>query len=176
MNKVATEAVHPEDYPDQLIFKVNDKEVCQRSFANMIGMATVEGFKNKLWVDEVSIFLNKKERHTDGKQNGKNGFESSRKKREHAYAYVLKLVNSQIVDKSAHKNYDNHLYLPYHTLTSLFDEYVYLCRREKLSSYAQRSTFAIALKQVKKDKKKDNISIRLSGGKGIYPIPACCLA
>jgi hypothetical protein len=99
-----------------------------------------------------------------------------RAKREHAYAYILKTVESQTMDKSAHANYDNYLYLPYHTLSAFFDEYVYLSRRLKYIDYAQRSTFASAMEEVIKNKKRDNVHIRMSAGKGICVVLSfCCI-
>jgi hypothetical protein len=172
LNRVSIKSVDHSDYPDQLIFKFNGKDVCQKFYANLVGMATAEGYKNKQWIDEANIFLKKKERG-EKSHNGMKAGEGRRVKREHAYAYIMTLVDSQIVDKSAHQNYDNHLYLPYHTLTALFDEYVYLCRQQSNPSYAKRTTFALALKQVKVYKKQRDIQIRLSGGKGIYPFSIC---
>ena len=138
----------------------------------MVGMVSDDGFKNKLWKDEVKTFLNGNEKSQRLHGSKKSG-ESRRGKHEHAYAYILKLVDSQVMDKSAHANYDNHLYLPYHTLTALFDEYVYLCRQANQTSYARRSTFTDALAKVKKDKALIGVHIRMSGGKGIMWLPAC---
>jgi hypothetical protein len=151
-----------------MIFEVNGKEVCSKYFANVVGMVDSNGYKNKQWVDETKIYLNLKpsKEEKDQKKRSANG--SRREKREHAYAYILKVVDSQIMDKSAYANYENHLYLPYHTLTSFFDEYVYLCNQAKAPMYAQVSTFSLAMGQVKRDKKRKGISIRLSGAKGIF--------
>jgi hypothetical protein len=173
LKRANIKSLDPSDNPDQLIFNFNGKDVCQKFYANLLGMATPEGYKSKQWVDETNIYLKKKERDAKSHHNGMKAGEGRRDKREHAYAYIMTLVDSQIVDKSAHQNYDNHLYLPYHTLTALFDEYVYLCRQQHIPSYAQRTTFALALKQVKFYKKQRDIHIRLSGGKGMYPVSAC---
>lgn len=165
LRKASLVAVNPEEYPDQLLFKANDKEVCEKFYANLLGMADDKGFKNKRWNDEVDVFVGRREpkQHTI-KTNGM----ASASKREHAHAYILKTVESQIMDKSAHANYDNHLYLPYNTLTVFFDEYVYLCRHNNVMDQAQRSTFALAMKDVIKAKKRDGVAIRLSGGKGNF--------
>jgi hypothetical protein len=161
------DSLEPSDYPGQLLFKVNDKEVCHKYFANLVGMVTDQGFRNKQWLDEVKIFLGQKERSsTHGMQSIKKEYRQA--KCEHAYSYILKTVDSEVMDKSANANYDNHLYLPYHTLTSFFDEYVYLSRRMGSTDYAQRSTFFTAMEKVVKAKKRESVFIRLSGGKGIY--------
>ena len=68
----SAEAVNPNDFSDELCFKVDGKIVCQKYFANLVGMADRNGFKNKLWLSEVSILKNKngstrrpKARHKD---------------------------------------------------------------------------------------------------------------
>jgi hypothetical protein len=175
--EASLDSLDPDDYPDQLLFKFNGKEVCQKFFANLVNMAADDGFKNKQWVDEVNIFKGRKNPPNKQKKEAQSSG-GARRKQEHAYAYILTTVDSQIMDKSAHANYDNHLYLPYHTLTALFDEYVYVCRQRKDASYAQKTTFAAAMSQVIKNKKRAGIAIRLSGGKGkrniLLPVVLTC--
>ena len=163
------ESLESADYPDQFLFKIRGKAVCQKYYANVVGMTTPDGFKNKTWVEEVNIFMGRKDRKVNQKAPSTKGA-TLQAKREHAYAHIMTTVDSQVMDKSAHANYDKHLYLPYHTLTSFFDEYVYLCRRKGVLDHARRSTFATAMAQVVKDKKRIGVFIRMSGAKGIFPV------
>jgi hypothetical protein len=149
-------------YPNQFIFRVDGEEVCEKFYAYMLGMVTAEGFKNKTWIDEVSMFAKDDRR----KQSKSTDGQVTRQKRDDAYSHILTVVDSQIMDKSAYANYDNHLYLPYSTMTAFFDEYVYLRKHMEKSGYAQRSTFATAMSEVVKKKKREGISIRFSGAKG----------
>jgi hypothetical protein len=117
MEKMTTE----KDFKDQLCFMVGGKQVCEKAFCNIIGMADpVKAFKNNVWVAEAKAF---KERSITGlcstakstrtSQNLAKDTQSS--KLEHAYAYILQVAESMVMDKSAHANYDNHSYLPYHS-------------------------------------------------------------
>jgi hypothetical protein len=162
----------PRPTPTTPIFKFNDKDVCQNFYANF-GNGNCRRLQNKQWIDETNMYLKKKERVAKIHLFGMKAGEGRRVKREHTNAYIMSLVDRHIVDKSAHQNYDNHLYLSYHTLTTLFDEYVYLCRQQHIPSYAQRTTFGLALKQVKFYKKQRDIQMRLSDDKGMYPVSAC---
>lgn len=107
------------DFKDQLCFKVGGKQVCEKAFANIIGMADANGFKNKVWNDVAKNF---KSSSLTGQQCGTTKHTRTTKSRiedkessklEHAYAYILKVVDSMVMDKSAHANYGNHSYLPY---------------------------------------------------------------
>jgi hypothetical protein len=163
------DSIDPAVYPNQFIFRVDGQEVCEKFYAQLLGMVTPEGFKSKTWIDEVAMFDNddrkKKSTSTDGQMN--------RQKRDDAFSHILTVVDSQIMDKSAHANYDNHLYLPYNTMTAFFDEYVYLRKHMEKGGYAQRSTFATAMSEVIKMKKRKGISIRFSGAKGKCAGIAC---
>lgn len=163
----SVEALDPLDYHGQLLFRAGGKFVCQKYFANLLGMADSNAFKNKVWVNEVNKFVSGAQ-HTFSKHK-RSDKDSARCKRDHAYAHIKKTVESQMMDMSAHVNFDNHLYLPYATKTCFFDEYEYLAKRLVVPIYAKSSTFFTALEEVVRDKKKtENISIRMSTGKGIY--------
>jgi hypothetical protein len=159
LHRASIEALDPADYPDQLIFSVNGEEVCQKYFANMVGMADDSGFKNKVWVSEVNRYLGQKKAPVQ-----QSNPPAVQMKREHAYAHILKIVESQMMDMSAHANFENHLYLPYQTITSFYDEYEYLSRRKNVPVFAGRTTFTTAWEKVVHDKKKQNIQIRMSEG------------
>ena len=111
------DVINPTDFPGQLCFKVGGLQVCEKAFANIVGMADGNGFKNKVWVEESRNFV---ESSLSGKCGTRRTAKVERKdtessKLEHAYAYILKVVESNIMDKSAHAHYDNHSYLPYHS-------------------------------------------------------------
>jgi hypothetical protein len=169
--KASVDSLNPKDYPNQLLFRANGKEVCEKFFANLLGMVDDKGYKNKRWVEEVDIIMGRKEKKARNGEESKKGKVKS--KREHAYGHILGVVESQVMDKSAHANYDNHLYLPYSSLTVFFDEYVYLCKHKNMAEYAQKTTFALAMEDVIEDKKRNGISIRLSNGKGRGPVISC---
>jgi hypothetical protein len=38
------------------IFLVGEKEVCEKAFVNLLGIANFQGYKTKVWNDEVDIF------------------------------------------------------------------------------------------------------------------------
>jgi hypothetical protein len=164
----SVEALDPKMYPDAMRFRANGKFVCQKYFANLVGMGDAKGFKNKVWVDEVKKCvaghplklskLTKKERDA-----------VVQSKMEHAYAHIKRMVESQVMDMSAHVNFENHLYLPYRTVTCFFDEYVFLCTRMGMPLYAKKTTFDTAFKKVVNDKKRNGIHIRMSNSKGL-----CC--
>ena len=171
--KTSIEPLNPDDYPDQLLFKADGKFVCQKHFANLVGMCDSKSFKNKLWVDEVKIFVRGIVKHKFLKLQREQDRASTKDKSaqcklEHAYVHIKTVVESQMMDKSAHANYDNHLYLPYQTKQSFYDEYVYLCNRLCVPLYAKKTTFFSALKNVVIDKKRDGIHIRMSNSKGMY--------
>jgi hypothetical protein len=160
----STQPLDPNDFPDQLLFKAEGRQVCQKYFANLIGMGDLNSFKNKLWVDEVKLFLGGKKKENTNKDKDI----SQRCKREHAYAHIKKVVESQMMDMSAHVKFDNHYYLPYPTVTCFFDEYVYLSNSLCVPFYAKKTTFATAFRQIILDKKKHGIHIRMSTSKGMY--------
>ena len=161
----STQPLDPNDFPDQLLFRTEDgKRVCQKYFANLVGMGDLKSFKNKLWGDEVKKFVGGiRENNTK-----KDKDTSQRCKREHAYAHIKKVVESQMMDMSAHVKFDNHYYLPYPTVTCFFDEYVYLSSSLGVPFYAKKTTFVTAFKQIVLDKKKRGIHIRMSSSKGMY--------
>lgn len=197
----ATEGViHQKYFPGQFCFKVGGVQVCEKSFANIVGMADANGFKNKVWLSEVEHFQNEGltgQRCTTKTRTAKScGVETEASKLEHAYAYILQVVDSMVMDKSAHANYDNHSYLPYqsgnnvfniyfdslicstsnfifqccynyyHAVVAFYDEYEYLMRLMKVPLYAKKTTFTTAYDKVKLDKAKQDIFIRLSNAKG----------
>lgn len=53
-------------------------------------------------------------------------------------------------------------------MVSFYDEYEFLMRRMKAPLYAKKTTFATAYTQVKINKAKEGVFIRLSSGKGKY--------
>ena len=57
-------------------------------------------------------------------------------------------------------------YTYYHAVVAFYDEYEYLNLRMKVPLYAKSSTFSTAYEQVKKDKAKQDIFVRLSAAKG----------
>lgn len=103
-------------FPGQLCFVVGGVQVCEKAFANILGMADTNGFKNKAWVSEAKAFMESSLTGQCGTRSRKTiGAEMESSRLEHAYAYILKVVESMVMDKSAHVNYDNHSYLPYHS-------------------------------------------------------------
>lgn len=49
-------------YPNRLIFLADDREVCEKSYVNMLGVATVEGYKSKVWKGVVENCAGKQKR------------------------------------------------------------------------------------------------------------------
>jgi hypothetical protein len=47
LKRANIKSLDPSDNPDQLIFNFNGKDVCQKFYANLLGMATPEGYKSK---------------------------------------------------------------------------------------------------------------------------------
>jgi hypothetical protein len=161
------EALDPNLFKGQLVFRAEGKIVCEKYFANLVGMGDSNFFKNKMWKSEVK-------RYVDGikhdSKSSRSNFEvqAARCKRDHAYAHIKQVVESQVMDMSAHANFESHLYLPYQTVTCFFDEYVYLSNKLCVPLYAKKTTFTTAFEEVVAHKKRDGIKIRLSSGKGIY--------
>ena len=127
MLKSSVEALTTEkNFKDQLCFMVGKEQVCEKAFANIVGMADVRGFKNDVWRNEAKNFkefsitgmCSAAKRSTGKRSTGlsnKHAADTESSKLEHAYAYILQVVESMVMDKSAHANYGNHSYLPYHT-------------------------------------------------------------
>lgn len=60
--KVYRGDINPTDYKKKLFFKMGDVELCEKAFVNLLGLATVTGFKTRVWREEVDIFLGKRSR------------------------------------------------------------------------------------------------------------------
>jgi len=87
-------------------------------------------------------------------------------KREHAYAYIGRTVESEVMDRSAFRGQGDTLFLPYSKLKYFYHEYNHYCVTNHIPERALESTFQRAFRQLLHDKKKDGITIKLSGGKG----------
>lgn len=88
-------------------------------------------------------------------------------KKEHAFAYQLKVIESLVVDFTAKANFDNYIYLPYASITAYYGEYEYICKSVEEPLRASYTTFVRAFKDLKVKKEKEKgIKIRLSGGSG----------
>ena len=84
----------------------------------------------------------------------------------HAYSYIRDLAKSEIGDRSAYMFEDKSVYLPYRRKSYIYGEYVHYCTHYKIPVCASLSTFIRAYADVVKDlKKKDDINLKLSGGK-----------
>ena len=138
--KSSLEPLIPEDYPDQLLFKAEGKHVCQKYFVNLVGMSDSKGYRNKVWLDEVKKFVSGAVCHKRDKKSSSLDV-YAKCKREHAYAHIKTMVESQTMDMSANANYENHLYMPYQTKQAMYDEYVYLCNKLCVPFFAGKSTF-----------------------------------
>lgn len=124
MLKSSVEAVTTEtNFKNQLCFMVGEEQVCEKAFANTVGMTDAKGFKNDVWRNEAKTFHERSitgmcsaaKRSTGKRSTAGKLSDTQSAKMEHAYAYIMKVVESMVMDKSAHANYDNHSYLPYHT-------------------------------------------------------------
>jgi hypothetical protein len=85
---------------------------------------------------------------------------------EHAYSHILGVVESEIGDRTANANYENHLYLPYAKNRNFYGEYVHVCQVYNYPERASESVFNRALTKVITTKAKEGVQVRLSGGKG----------
>jgi hypothetical protein len=86
----------------------------------------------------------------------------------HAYSYILRYVESDIVDRSAYQGQDNTIFLPYRKINFFYGEYEWYCKHNNIEMRARESTFRRAFKKVKEEKSKVNRKVKLSGGKGSF--------
>jgi hypothetical protein len=85
-----------------------------------------------------------------------------------AYTYIKNVVESEVVDKSAHVNYDKHIYLPYSKKRYFYGEYIYLSQQQSLPERASESVFNKARVKLFSDKAKAGVFVRFSSGKGSF--------
>ena len=89
-------------------------------------------------------------------------------KRWHAYAYIKKTVESEIADRTAFKDQENSIYLPYRRLRFFYGEYDWYCKDMKQALRAKESTFRRAFDEVRdKFEKEYGKKIKFNGGKGM---------
>jgi hypothetical protein len=103
-----------------------------------------------------------------GKTDNNDPKETPSRKRDHAYAYIKGVVDSEIVDRSAYAGQDKTLYLPYRKLRFFYGEYEHNCRELKIDSnlYGKESTFRRAFNALLKDYAKAGIPVKFSEGRG----------
>lgn len=90
-----------------------------------------------------------------------------RAKRDHAYAYIKRVVDSAITDRSAFKDQENTIFLPYRRPRFFYGEYDWYCRNLDDRRRARESTFRRALDDLKKKYERDTKKkIRFSGARG----------
>ena len=101
---------------------------------------------------------------------------SRRTKRDHAYAYILDVVESGVADRSAFEKQEKSLYLPYRRLRFFYGEYDFMCEQKHLPIRATESTFRRAFQELKRKYEDDGMKIKFNSGKGkfmpIYVYPA----
>ena len=107
------------------------------------------------------------------KQNRKKHLAASSTARaakfEHAYSYIQRHVQSEVVDRSAYRGQDRSIYLPFSKHSIFYHEYNYFCELNGIVEKAMGRTFRRAYNVVvKQSLANDNIVIKLSGGKGAY--------
>lgn len=98
-------------------------------------------------------------------------------KRIHAYTYIDDVAHSEILDRTAFLGHENDFYLPYRAVLFFFGEYEYYCEKHFIPEHecASESTFRRAFDMVKRDlKDRENITLKLSGGKGVLFIFIFC--
>lgn len=100
------------------LFLINSQEVCEKAFVNILGVSDTNGHKSKTWNHERLKFLGEEEESVleDVKI-------SRRAKRDHAYSYIKRVVDSEIIDRSAFRNQENTIFLPYRRLRFFYGEY-----------------------------------------------------
>ena len=72
------------------------------------------------------------------------------------------------MDKSAYQGQESSLYLPYRKVNYFFGEYDFFYKSNEAPTRAGESTFRTAYKAVLRAKAKENIHIKLIGGKGSF--------
>jgi hypothetical protein len=78
--------------------------------------------------------------------------EHSKAKYLHAYAYIKRTVESEIMDRSAFESQDTSLYLPYRTLNFFYGEYDWYCKHNGIAVRGHETTFRNAYKDLKQNK------------------------
>jgi hypothetical protein len=84
-----------------------------------------------------------------------NNPEKRKSKFEHAYAYIKRTVESEIMDRSAFESQDTSLYLPYRTMNFFYGEYDWDCKHNGVLVRGHETTFRNAYKKLKRDKLAD---------------------
>lgn len=69
-------------------------------------------------------------------------------KKEHAYAYIKSVVESDMVDRSAYQGQDRSIYLPYRAVSFFYGEYQWLYKDRGVLDIAGESTFRKAMKEL----------------------------
>jgi hypothetical protein len=69
-------------------------------------------------------------------------------KKEHAYAYIKSIVESDMVDRSAYIGQDKSVYLPYRKVSFFYGEYKFVSKDRGVHLFAGESTFRKAFKQL----------------------------
>ena len=93
---------------------------------------------------------------------------SRREKRDHAYAYIKRIVDSELVDRSAYAGQDKTLILPYRRLRFFYGEYDFYCRTNHIPLRALENTFRRAFRELKEVYAKKIIPIKFSECRGIF--------
>ena len=158
------------------VFIVGGKDVCEKAFANLLGLADLNGSKGRMWYDCLKIFNGEKVKEST-KSLYLNNDLSHAPKREHAFAYILDIIESgNMCDRSAMVGHHQTLYLPYLRKRFFFGEYEYFCKNfmVPLHQRAQEKTFTRAFNEVVAFKKLEGVTIAFSSGKGSFDKCAIC--
>ena len=144
------------------LFLINSQEACEKAFVNILGLADTNGHKSKTWNHERSKFLGDAEDDSileDVKI-------SRRAKRDHAYSYIKRVVDSEITDRSAFRNQANTIFLPYRKARFFYGEYDFYCVHNKIVERGRESTFGRALDDIREAYEKEGKKIKFNSGKG----------
>ena len=147
---------------ENLLFLIDGDEVCEKFFATMIGVVTATGFKSKVWLNERAKLFGNVEPVIEKDEMDLN----RRAKRDHAYAYIKRVVDSEINDRSAFKGQENSICLPYRRLHFFYGEYDFYCEFNKLKERGRESTFKRAFNELKKTYEKEGRKVKFNSGKG----------
>lgn len=183
---------------DNLLFKVDGEEVCEKAFVTILGLADSNGQKSKMWTHEAEKYFGKTcfiMRYIcfsieliimvcmcfagDAEDTYEENMSVSRRaKRDHAYSYITDVVQSGVADRSAFEKQENSVYLPYRRLRFFYGEYDFMCEQKCIPIRATESTFRRAFQELRGKYEDEGIKIKFNSGKGklLYLICTCLLA
>lgn len=83
--------------------------------------------------------------------------------------YICRIATSDMVDRSAFKDQDKSVYIPYRTKEYLYGEYSFYCDFNGVVERASLTTFRRAYAEAERVLlSKHDIVLKLSGGKGKF--------